>query len=142
VTLDVLGEINWLAVIVGALVYFALGAVWFTPMLFARPWQRAIGWDESRTPPEMNPMSYALPALLYVIGAIATAMLAVATASDSFGEGLLLGLVIGVGYALTLTAVEAIFDPNKPQPWIWFAISGSYHLLGFVIVAVLVSAWR
>jgi hypothetical protein len=142
VTLDVLGQVNWLALIIGALVYFALGAVWFTPVLFARPWQRAIGWDESRATPEMNPMSYALPAVLYVIVAIATAMLAVATGSNSIGEGLLLGLVIGIGYAVTLTGVEAVFDPNKPQPWVWFAITGAYHLIGFVIVAVLVSIWR
>lgn len=141
-TFDVLGGINWLAVIVGALLYFALGAVWFTPVLFARPWMRAIGWDESRTPPEMNPLSYALPALFYVVAAIATGMLAVATGSDSIGEGLLLGLVVGVGYALVITAIDATFDPNKPQPWIWFAISGGYHLLGLVIVAVLVSVWR
>ncbi len=141
-SLDVLGEINWLAVIVGALLYFALGAVWFTPVLFARPWQRAIGWDESRTPPQVNPVTYAVPALLYVIAAVATGMLAAATASDTFAEGILLGLVVGVGYALVITGVDAVFDPNKPQPWVWFAISGSYHLVGLIIVAVLVSVWR
>jgi hypothetical protein len=53
-----------------------------------------------------------------------------------------LGLVVGVGFAGTLTAVDAAFDPNKPRPWTWFAISGAYHLVGLLIVAVLVSIWR
>ena len=50
--------------------------------------------------------------------------------------------MIGIGYALPLTAVDAIFDPNKPEPWAWFAITAVYHLLGLLIVAVLVSTWH
>jgi hypothetical protein len=46
-TFDVLGELNWLAVLIGAAIYFVLGALWYSPMLFARPWQRSIGWDPS-----------------------------------------------------------------------------------------------
>jgi hypothetical protein len=30
----------------------------------------------------------------------------------------------------------------REQPWTWFAITGAYHLLGLLIVAVLVSAWH
>ena len=56
-TID-LGQLNWLAVIVGALVYFALGALWYSPMFLGKAWQRSIGWDESRTPPEQSPMTY------------------------------------------------------------------------------------
>ena len=48
-TLD-FSQLNWLAVIVAALVYFALGALWYSPMLFSRAWQRSIGWDETKTP--------------------------------------------------------------------------------------------
>ena len=58
------------------------------------------------------------------------------------GAIIILGLVIGIGYALPLTAVDAIFDPNKPEPWAWFAITAVYHLLGLLIVAVLVSIWH
>jgi hypothetical protein len=139
---DVLGQVNWLAVIVGTIIYFAIGAVWFTPILFGRPWQRAIGWDPERTTPEMNPVTYAVPAVLYLVASAATAMLAAATGSDTFSSGLVLGLVVGVGYALVINANDAIFDPNKRQPLTWFAITGAYNLLGLVIVAVLVSVWH
>jgi hypothetical protein len=36
VSFDALGELNWLAVIVGAVIYFALGALWYSPMLLGR----------------------------------------------------------------------------------------------------------
>ncbi|MDQ2933502.1 MAG: DUF1761 domain-containing protein [Chloroflexota bacterium] len=53
-SIDALGDLNWLAVIVGPVVYFAIGAVWSTPILFGNTWQRAIGWDETRRPPPMT----------------------------------------------------------------------------------------
>jgi hypothetical protein len=138
---DLFGQLNWLAVIVGAVIYFALGAAWYSPMLFSKPWQRAIGWDESRTPPQANPTTYAIPLVLYVVAAIATGLLAAATGSDTIGEGLVLGLVVGIGYALPEIVSDATFDPNKKQPWVWAAITGAYHLIGLVILGVLVSIW-
>ena len=138
---DVLSELNWLAVLVGAVIYFVLGALWYSPMLFARPWQRSIGWDPERTPPQMSPTSYIIPFLAYVVMAIAVGMLAKATGSDDVTEGLILGLVVGVGLSLAHTLVDATFDPNRPEPWVWFAINGAYHTIGLVIVSVIVSVW-
>lgn len=132
-----LGSLNWLAVIVGAVVYFAIGAVWFTPQLFGKPWMAAIGWDESRPRPEMNPISYVGPAVFYLVSAIATGLLAKATGTDTLTEGIVLGLVVGIGYALVVTATDAVFDPNKPKPWNWFAISGAYHVVSLAIVGAI-----
>ena len=140
-TLDI-SAINWIAVLAGAAIYFILGAAWYSPILFARPWQEAIGWDESRAQPQMNPLTYVVPAILYVLAGIATAMLAAATGTDTLGEGITLGLVTGVGYALAMVGVEATFDPNKPKPVPWFLITTAYHLIGFVVLAVVIAVWR
>jgi hypothetical protein len=139
---SVLGDLNWLAVIVGSLIYFALGAVWFTPMAFGRPWMRSIGFDPEKQPPQMSQLVYAAPLVAILAAGIAIGMLAAATGSDTLGDGIVLGLVVGVGFGLAITSIEAIFDPNKPQPWVWFAITGAYHLLGLLVQAVLVSVWR
>jgi hypothetical protein len=136
-----LSAINWLAVIVGAAIYFVLGALWYAPFLFGRAWQRSIGWDPTLKPPEMKPATYAVPAVAYLVMAVATALLANAIGADDFGDGIVLGLVLGIGLASMHTLVDATFDPNKPQPWTWFAINASYHALGILIVAVLVSIW-
>ena len=138
---EALGGLNWLAVVVAALAYYALGAIWYMPFAFGRPWQRSIGWDETKEA-GASTLTYVAPALFALVSAIATALLANATGSTDVGSGLVLGLVVGIGFGLALTAYEAVFDPNKPGPWVWFAISGAYHLVGLVIVAVIVSAWR
>ncbi len=40
-TLDVLGDLNWLAVLVAAIAFFALGAVWYAQPVFGKAWTRA-----------------------------------------------------------------------------------------------------
>jgi len=136
-----LGSINWLAVVVGTAIYFVLGALWYSPLLLGRQWQRSIGWDPNRTPPQMSVATYVVPLIGYFVMAVATAMIAAATGADGFGDGIVLGLVIGIGYLAMHSLVDATFDPNKPQPWTWFAINSSYHALGILVVAVLVSIW-
>ena len=42
-TFDVLGDLNWLAVLVAALAYFAIGALWYAPPLFGKAWMAAGG---------------------------------------------------------------------------------------------------
>jgi Protein of unknown function (DUF1761) len=142
VSFDALGELNWLAVIVGAVIYFVLGALWYSPALFGRQWQRSIGWDPERTPPEMKATTYVVPFVAYLVMAIAIGLLAAATGTDELSEGLVLGVVAGIGLLLMHTLVDATFDPNKPEPWTWFAINGSYHVIGVIIVAVIVAIWR
>jgi hypothetical protein len=137
-----LSGINWLPVIVGTIIYFGVGAVWYSPILFARPWQRSIGWDPEKRPPEMQVTTYIVPLLAYLVMAIAIAMIAKATGADTFGEGLVLGLVVGIGLAAMHSVVDATFDPNRPQPWTWFAITASYNLIGLLVVSILVAVWR
>ena len=140
-TLEI-GGLNGLAVLVGAVVYFVIGAAWFAPAVFGRPWMASIGWEESRPRPEMRPISYAGPAIFYLIASGATGLLAAATGTDTLAEGVVLGLLVGVGYALTVTATDAVFDPNKPKPWNWFVISGAYHVVSLVIVGMIIAVWH
>lgn len=141
-SLDMLGQLNWSAVVVAALVYFVLGALWYAPPIFGRIWQRSIGWEPEAGAPQMKLTSYLIPLIAYLVMAVATAMLAAATGSSDLNSGLMLGLVIGIAFALARTAVDAAFDPHKPQRWVWFAVAGGYHFVGIVLVAVLVSVWQ
>ncbi len=138
---DVLGDINWLAVVVAAIAYFAIGAAWYSPALLGKPWMRSIGWDAEQEPPAMTPVSYVGPLVGYLVAAAAVASLAFATDTDTFGEGIVLGLVVGIGVAAVLAYVTAVFDPQKKEPMTWFAITAGYHLVGLLVTAVVVALW-
>jgi Protein of unknown function (DUF1761) len=141
VSFDTLGDINWLAVIAAAILWYGLGAFWYNRAGFGKQWMRSIGWDPEAAPPAMTEMSYIGPLVAYLIGSIAIAMIAVATGSDTFGEGLVLGLVIGIGISGALFYVTAVFDPTKKEQMTWFGVSAGYHLVGILIASVLVSVW-
>jgi hypothetical protein len=138
--LDVLGDLNWLAVIVAGLAYFALGALWYASAVFGKAWQRSMGW-EVQADEQPGPALYIVPLITCLIAAIAVGMLAEATGSDTFGEGIVLGLVTGVGIAGAVLLVTGIFDPKKPEPMTWFGITAGYHLVGLLIASVIVSVW-
>ena len=140
-TFDTLGDVNWLAVVVAAVLYFLLGGLWYSPVFLGKPWMRATGMEmpeEGKGPP---PVIYIAPLLGYLVSAIATGMLAEATGTDTVGEGLVLGLVVALGYSTVLAAVTTTFSVGWPKPWMWFAITASYNLIGLLIVGGLVGVW-
>jgi hypothetical protein len=139
-SLDLLGELNWLAVIVAAIAFFALGAVWYAPPVFGRAWQHAAG---AQVPEGTRPgiAYYVGPLATCLLSTVATALLAVATGTDTVGEAIVLGLVVGVGVAAAVAFVGGVFDPHKPQPLVWFVIFGGYQVVGLLIVATIVALW-
>jgi hypothetical protein len=140
-SLDMVGQLNWLAVVVGAVFYYILGAIWYAPPVLGRAWQRSIGWDPANAPPRMTPINFVIPFIAYLVISAGIGMLAAATGSADVTTGVTLGVVLGLAFAVGRTAVDAVFDPNKPQRWTWFAITAGYHLIAIVVIAVLVSVW-
>ncbi|MBA2477409.1 MAG: DUF1761 domain-containing protein [Sporichthyaceae bacterium] len=139
-TFDVLGDLNWLAVLVAGVAFFALGGLWYSNLMFGKQWSLAVGWEAPEG--ERPPVSlYLMPLATCLVSAVGLAMLAVATTSDTVGEGVVLGLVTGIALAASALVVTGFFDPKKPRPMVWVAITSGYHVVGFVVVATIVSAW-
>ena len=43
-------QVNWLAIILAAIVMFGLGALWYSPWLFVKQWARAAGVNRDGSP--------------------------------------------------------------------------------------------
>jgi len=96
--MEIFGMVNWLAVIVGAVVAFGVGYFWYSPMLFGKKWAEGSG-VEMGTASDMPIMAMAtqflgLFLLALVIGltavsdALITAIAAIlATATLTFSMG-------------------------------------------------------
>jgi sterol desaturase/sphingolipid hydroxylase (fatty acid hydroxylase superfamily) len=125
VSFGLLADVNWLAALAAAVVYFALGSAWFSRRLFGAPWMRSIGWEPTGTEK---------PA--------ANALLVEAADVSGIGEGLVLGLVLAVGLVATAHLVTALFEPMRPEPMTWFAVMAGYHGAGVLLAAVIVAVWR
>jgi hypothetical protein len=139
-TFDTLGEVNWLAILVGAVAWWILGAIWYAPPLFGNAWTRSAGIQisEGQRP---GAATYIVPLVAYFIATTAAAMLARSTESTTFGEGIVLGLVLAIGFGATLYWVESLFG-QRPKPATWFAITATYQVLGLLIATVIVTVWE
>ncbi len=132
---DVLGDINWLAVILGTLAYYILGALWFTP-LFGKLYDKALG--KQRAKGQKWPLIYYIgPLVSCAVVTIATTVLLYALHVDVLSEALTLGLIVGVGYLASISFNNAI-TPNTPRPLLYGAVTGSYHIAGVLIVAAII----
>ena len=141
-TFDVLSDLNWLAVLVAALAYFAVGAIWYAPRVFGTIWGTAGGLRLPEPGSRPSPAIYVTPLIGSIVSAVALGMLAKASGTDTFKEGIVLGLVVAIGFALTITFVTAQFETGKPKPMVWGAVNAGYHVVGNLLAAIIIASWQ
>jgi Protein of unknown function (DUF1761) len=134
---NVLSDVHWLGVLVAFVAFVVLGGVWFA-VLFAKAYNRSLGRDESARP-EGTALFYAGPPLISLVITVTSAVLMAALRIDSYADGLLFGLIVGVGY-LVANTVNIAINPNFPRPLHYALISGTYNLLGSLLVSTILVA--
>jgi hypothetical protein len=137
--LNILTTINWLSVLAAFVAYFLLGPLWYLG-LFAKPYRAALGKENEPAAP---------PALIFIIGpavcslviTVTCAVLLYALHINSYASALSFGLLVGLGYLFANTVNVAI-NPNIPRPLFYGLITGSFHLVGMVLVNVILVAMK
>jgi len=137
--LNVIGQINWLGVAASTTAMAVLGALWFTAV-FGKAYTHALG-REGQPPFKMTPIFMAGPFVCSLVTSIASAILIQNLGIDNFGDGLVYGLVVGIGFLAT-TTVNTGINPNMPRPLLYGAISGSYFLVAGVMSSLILVALR
>ena len=66
--------INWLAVVAAATSAFLLGGLWYSPLLFAKPWMAASGMTEEKARSTSMPRVFGTAFLWSLLGAACFAM--------------------------------------------------------------------
>jgi hypothetical protein len=127
-------RINWLAVIVGAIVYFFFGYLWYG-LLFAKQWTAL----EGSIP--MNP-----GATPYIVSAAVALLLsfgvAIALSHDdnrTAAHGAQFGIFFGL-FFLASTLLQAYMYEGRPLA-LW-AINAGYLVAGLVILVIIHGAWK
>jgi hypothetical protein len=133
-------DVNYLAVILGALAAQVLGFLWYGK-LFYKPWvaARAIDPSEGENP---GPMIYLVPFVCAVIIAYTLARLCDMVGADSVGDCIAIGAFAWVGFAGTVQLMQVNFSESKVNKPVAFAIEGSYQLANFVIMGAIIGAFQ
>jgi Protein of unknown function (DUF1761) len=130
-------DLNWIAILVAALVPIVLGALWYSPVLFADPWLRAVG----RTPEELGgaAVGYALSVVSAVLSAYVLARIVKWAEVDDLWNGALVGLLVWTGFVATVLAVTTFFGGRPRTLWL---INAGYQLVALVLMGAILGAWE
>ena len=129
-------DINYLAVVVAAVSSFLLGGLWYSPMLFLKPWNKAMGRDENSK--QGHPAKvFGLSFVFALIAATGFAHL-IGPAPD-LNVALHYGLVIGIAFVATSFGINYQF---ADRPTYAIFIDGGYHVGQFVLYALILGLWH
>ena len=136
-----LPTIHWLPVVVSAVAVFAIGALWYSPMLFGKAWVKAHG----HTPEKIEAMratmgrAYGVSFLCYVVMAAAMAMLVGRMDIIYVRGGVKLGALIGVGFAATIGLTANMYSEKALATWL---IDAGYQVVYLMVMGAILVAWR
>jgi len=134
---DILLSVNWLAVLVSTIIYFMLGALWYSPALFANSWMklRKISEEEIGDP---NPIIFLYSFILQFIAVASLALFMTAMGIVLAKHGAIVGFGAGAGILFTLAGTTGIFSET---PFRLHLIDNGYHVIGLTLAGLILGWW-
>ena len=130
--------INWLAVGVSIIIGQIFLTLWFTA-LFGTPWAKAYGVaDKKQHTKEIPSYTYGLGLLCTALLTIGIALLQSTLSIDTLGEGITLGLFIGVFFCLATMLPGYAFLKR----WDAFFLAVGSQISAIIIITIILAMWR
>ncbi|MCJ7802405.1 MAG: DUF1761 domain-containing protein [Candidatus Marinimicrobia bacterium] len=141
-------DINYWAIIVSAIVFFALGSLWYTDILFGKAWRDSVGKSDTEFEKEQAEgsmfVSFGLMFLGALIMSFVTAhlvdlMATVYTDASNIKLGLVTGFWVWFGYIASYVLTSVAFEK---RPWKYYFINTGYWLVGALMMGVILTVWK
>lgn len=130
--------VNVLAVVVAAVLNMVAGALWYSPLLFARQWVALSGVGEDRMR-QLSPIrAYVLLFAASLVMAFVLAQIVIATKATTVIEGLQAGFLVWLGFVATSSGANYMFE-GRPRRL--FAINTGYVLVALMLMGALLAVW-
>jgi hypothetical protein len=133
---DLVSHLHWLAILAGAATYWVLGAIWYSPLLFAKAWVKLVNlkMDDPEAKKGM-PLLFLGSFILMFVASAGLGILSQALAIPDAVHAAKLGLLVSVCFSFTANSIAYLYT-RKPAAL--YAIDGGYHILGTVLAAVVI----
>lgn len=128
--------VNWWAVIIAAVVKFAIGAVWYTA-IFGQRYRALLGVPEGASTDGMVPAM-----VVQIIGDLVMAYVLARFIVHYGVTGLVGGVTIGfmawLGFVATIMVGTIFYEKKSPE---FVGINAGYQLVGIVVMGAIISLW-
>jgi hypothetical protein len=135
-----MAHVNYLAVVVAAVAVFVLGWLWYSPLLFYKPWMRLRGLDPvAAMAGAKMPVGKLFIELVrcFVLAYVIAHFVAVLGIRGLLGAAHF-GLIAWIGFPVILLTGSVIWDN---VPWKVAAIHAGDWLVKLLVIPIIVSAW-
>ena len=135
--LDMLGELNWIAIVVATLAWFAFSAIWYSVPPLSKAWASAARVDTTGDGPPLALLF--IPTLIgYFVTTVVIALLAEGIGAQTVSDGVVLGVVLGVGFGMVGALVNQVYEGKGNS---YFLINGINAVIAYAIVGAIVTVW-
>lgn len=133
--------INYLAVIVAAVVAYAVGALWHSSIGFGKWWVAMMGFDEARMKnmPLTAAQAMSIGFVLTLLTAYVLAHFMVLVGANTWEVALQLGFWLWLGFLAPTLANGWLWEGKSPK---LFAFSAVYALVSIEIMALVLGLWH
>jgi hypothetical protein len=130
---------NHWAILVSALVQWFLGALWYSPVLFAKPWMTMVGIQKDAA----NKKTMVPGMIMSFIGSLITSFILVHivlwSGTSTVGRGAFIGFIAWVGFVAAPLIASYIYEN---RPFKLFAINTGYWLVCLIASGILLAVWQ
>jgi hypothetical protein len=137
-------SLNWLAVLVAAISTMVVGFLWYSPLLFAKPWMREMGYDpnDKAKTEEMKKTAgpaYAGSMVAGLLSAFTLALILHGLRAEDLHFGIMASFHIWLGFVATVQFTGALFTKQSMK---LFAINTGYQLVCYLVMGTILTVWR
>ena len=130
-------DVNWFAVLLCGISSMVLGAIWYSPMLFARRWMAGAKLSEADLAGANMGLIYGLAFLLSLIAAFVFALFL--EPGMELGAAVAAGASAGVCWVAAAFGISYLFERRSLAHWL---INGGYHALQFTLFGLILGLMR
>jgi hypothetical protein len=136
-------DVNVWAVRAAAVASMVIGFLWYSPLLFAKPWRIATGYhpeDKVRIAAMQKSAGpkYYVSFVASLLGAFALAKIVVHMSIATSYYGMKVAFAVWVGFVMTVQLADKLFGD---RPWNLFLINTGYQLASLLARGAILGRW-
>jgi hypothetical protein len=136
-------SLNSLAILVAAISTMVVGFLWYSPLLFGKPWMKEMGYDPNDIAKTEEMKKNAGPAyggsfVASLISAFTLALILHGLRAEDLHFGLMASFHIWLGFVATVQFTGALFTKQSMK---LFAINTGYQLVCYLVMGLILTVW-
>lgn len=132
-------HLNPWAILVSGLILWFLGAAWYSPSLFAKPWMASLNIQPDPSKKDGLLLGMVASFIGDLVLSFVLAHIIGWAGLTGFGWGAIIGCLVWFGFFAAPALPQGIYER---RPFRLFAINHGYWLLGLFIVGGLLASWH